>query len=84
MSTVAPEVSDQDVCSVGFRRETIVADVDASVRYSEAIDIEGVEAIGVLWERGDICGYGVDVDVIEDNVLGAYHEGRPARGVFEV
>jgi len=84
VGAVTPQVLDEDVGGVGFGREAVVADVDAGVCYGEAVDVERVEAIRVLREGGGVGGDGVDVDVVEDDVLGAHQEGRPAGGVFEV
>jgi hypothetical protein len=47
---VAPEVADEDVGGVGFGREAVVADVYAGVEDCEAVDVEGVEAVGVFGE----------------------------------
>jgi hypothetical protein len=45
---VAPQVLNEDVGRVGFRGEAVVADVDARVGHGEAVDVEGVEAVGVF------------------------------------
>lgn len=84
MRAVAPQVVDVDVCRVGFGGEAVVADVDAGVCYGETVDVEGVEAVGVLGERGYIGGDGVDVYIVEGDVFSAHHEGCPAGRVFEV
>lgn len=54
VGAVAPEVRDVDVCRVWFRGEAVVADVDAGVEDGEARDVEGVEAVGVFGEGGDV------------------------------
>jgi len=48
MSAITPQVLDVDVRRVWLGREAIVANIDTSVRDSQTIDIERVEAIGVL------------------------------------
>jgi hypothetical protein len=48
MSAVAPEILNVDVGRVWLRREAIVADIDTSVRYSQSVDVERIEAIGVF------------------------------------
>jgi hypothetical protein len=49
VSGVAPQVLDVNVGGVEFGRETVVSYVDASIGDGEAIDIERVEAVSVLW-----------------------------------
>ena len=84
VGAVAPQVLNEDIGRVGLGGEAVVANVDAGVCYGETVNVERVETVGVLGQRRDVRGYGVDVDVIEDDVLGAHHEGCPAWGVFEV
>jgi hypothetical protein len=50
VGAVTPEVFDEDVGCVGLGGEAVVADVDAGVCYGQAIDVEGVEAVGVFGE----------------------------------
>jgi hypothetical protein len=49
MSAIAPEVLNVDVGRVWLGWEAVVTDIDASVRYSQSVNIERIEAIGVLW-----------------------------------
>lgn len=50
MRVITPEVLHKDVGSVGLWREAIVTDINPSVGDRQAIDIERVEAVGVLGE----------------------------------
>ena len=49
VGVVAPQVLHEDVGGVGLGREAVVANVNAGVGHAEAVHIQGVEAIGVLW-----------------------------------
>lgn len=51
MGAITPEILHKDIGSVGLWREAVVTDVDPSVSDSQSIDVERVEAIGVLGER---------------------------------
>lgn len=50
MSAITPKILDVDVGRIWFGREAVVANVDTSVRDSQTIDVERVEAICVLGE----------------------------------
>jgi hypothetical protein len=39
VGVVAPKVLDEDIGSVWFRGEAVVADVNAGVRHGEAVDV---------------------------------------------
>lgn len=75
---------DKDVCGVGLRREAVIADVDTGIRHSQTVCVQGVEAIGVLWQRGNIGGNGIYVDIVENNVLSTHEECCPAGRVLEM
>jgi hypothetical protein len=49
MSAIAPEVFNVDVGRVWLGREAVVADINTCVRNGKSVDIERIEAIGVLW-----------------------------------
>jgi hypothetical protein len=50
VGVVAPEVLHEDVGGIRFGREAVVADVDSGVCYAEAVDVQGVEAVGIFRE----------------------------------
>lgn len=50
MGAIAPKILDVDVGCVRLGREAIIADVDTSICDSQAINVEGVEAVSVLGE----------------------------------
>lgn len=50
VSTVAPEILDEDVGGIGLRAEAVVANVDAGVGHGQAVNVQGVKTIGVLGE----------------------------------
>lgn len=84
VSTIAPEILDENVGRVRLGAEAIVANVNTGIGHSQAIDIESVEAISILGQRGSVCADGADVDVIKDDVVGADHESCPAWRVFQM
>lgn len=52
---IAPEIFDEDIGCVGFGGEAVVADVDAGVGHGQTVDVEGVEAVGILREGLRLC-----------------------------
>lgn len=50
MGVVAPQILHEDVGCVGFGREAIVTNVHPGVGHAEAVYVERVESVGVLWQ----------------------------------
>lgn len=78
VGTVAPEVLNVDVASVGLGREAVVTDVHVAVCDADALDVQSVPAISVLREGADVVRGCFDVDVIERDVVRADEEIGPA------
>lgn len=69
---------------VGLRREAVVADIDTGIGHSQSVHIERIKAIRVLGQRRSVGRNGVDVNIVEYNVLGSHEKRRPARRIFQV
>lgn len=83
MRIIAKHILHVYIRGIRLRAETVVADVYVGIRDAQTVDVEGVEAVGVLGEVfvGGVRG---DADVVEGDVEGAHEEGRPAGGIEEV
>lgn len=83
MCSVAPKILNVYVGGVGFRREAVIADIDTCVCDSQTINVERVEAISVLRERGGVVAESLNVYIVKRDVLGANKESGPAGTVQE-